>query len=252
MLLFTLLLAVSVLRMCSAAAFVRSPSPVLLPKPTGIYQVGRSVATVAELINYSRTQPFVQDIGPIKLMISVFYPVIPQHHSTKGAYMPPETALFEDLELSGYGLAAPNGTFEKVALHLASNEPVQNLTDQPSCQYPLVLFMPAEGTTRLFYGQIASTIASTGYTVITIDAPYDVDVVQYPDNSLAIINETLWGTNNLTALNRTAYVAISSQVGDVSFVLDSLSNTNVRTLTHPEFTSIWPKHNTHGDVWALP
>jgi hypothetical protein len=207
--------------MCSAASFAGCPSQVLLPKPTGLYQVGVSVA---ELIDYSRNQPFVPDVEPIRLMISVFYPVIHQHHSIAGPYMPPEIALIEDITLSQLGLASPNGTFEKVALHLASNEPYQNLTNQTSCQYPLVLFMPAEGTTRFFYGQIASTIASTGYTVVTIDAPYDVDVVQYPDGSIATFNSTMWETPDLTALNQTGFVAISSQVGDVSFVLDSLSN----------------------------
>jgi hypothetical protein len=33
--------------------------------------------------------------------------------------MPPKTALLEDEELSGYGLSAPNGTLEKLALQLA-------------------------------------------------------------------------------------------------------------------------------------
>jgi hypothetical protein len=141
--------------------------------------------------------------------------------------MPPETALIEDGELRELGLAAPNGTFGKLALQLASNEPIQNLTDQNSCQYPLVLFMPAEDTTRLFYSQMASTIVSTGYTVVSIDAPYDIDVVQYPDGSLANINLTLWDTNTTTALLETAYLAIETRVGDVSFVLDSLSNTSL-------------------------
>ncbi|KAK5400969.1 hypothetical protein LTR06_011091 [Exophiala xenobiotica] len=78
------------------------------------------------------------------------------------------------------GLKSPNGTFEKVDLNLASDQAYQNLTHQPSCDYPLAIFMPAEATTRLWYGQIASTIASNGYIVVSIDAPYDVDVVEYP------------------------------------------------------------------------
>jgi hypothetical protein len=84
--------------------------------------------------------------------------------------------------------------------------------------------MPAERITRHFYNQIVSTIASTGYIVVSIDAAYDVDVVQYLDGSLALYNFTLWNTTDLTALNATGFLAIETRVGDVSFVLDSLSN----------------------------
>lgn len=224
MLLCLSLLALASSALCTATSLKISPSQVPLPKPTGLYQVGLSVT---ELIDYNRTQPFLQDYEPIKLMISVFYPVIHQHHSTMSAYMPPETASFEDLELSAAGLAAPNGTFEKLTLHVASNEPYENLGNQTTCQYPLVLFMPGEGTSRHFYNQIASTVASTGYIVVTVDAPYDVDVVEYPDGSLAIYNRTLWGTEDQIALNQTGYLAVETRSEDVSFVLDSLSNTNL-------------------------
>ena len=140
--------------------------------------------------------------------------------------MPPETAGIEDLELSLAGVAAPNG---KLFLHLVSNEPTENVTNQTSCQHPLILFMPGQGTTRHFYQQIASAIASTGYIVVTIDAAYDVDVVEYLDGSLAMFNASLWETLDLIALNRTGFTAIETRVGEISFVLDSLSNA---TLAH--------------------
>jgi hypothetical protein len=117
MLLVFALLALKSFKICSAAPLEMSQTQIHLPKPTGQCQVGRSVA---ELIDYSRKQPFVQDDEPIKLMISVFYPLPHQKHSTFGAYMPPETAAIEDLETSIAGLAASNGTCEKLALHLAA------------------------------------------------------------------------------------------------------------------------------------
>ncbi|KAK5285776.1 hypothetical protein LTS03_002420 [Exophiala xenobiotica] len=215
------LLFISGLTACSAAALASSSNHVLLPKPTGFYQVGRSAA---EVIDYSRTQPFVLGVEPRKLMISLFYPVVPQNPPTKRAYMLPETARVEDIMLRAMGLKSPNGTFEKVNLNLASDQAHQNLTHQPSCDYPLTIFMPAEATTRLWYSQIVSTIASNGYFVVSIDAPYDVDVVEYPDGSLALFNQTLWGTTNLTELAQTGYVAIETRAQDVSFVLDQLSN----------------------------
>ncbi|CZR57814.1 related to PAF acetylhydrolase family protein [Phialocephala subalpina] len=208
----------------ATSSLAHSPSQVLLPKPTGKYHVGLSIA---ELIDSSRTQPFLQDIEPIKLMISVFYPVSHEHHTSPVPYMPPETALIEDNYLSSdiYGLASPNGTFEKVALQLVDGE---HLTSKDSCEeeqeYPLIIFMPGEGTTRLFYSQIASTIASKGYTVVTIDAPYDVDVVQYTDGSFAFFNFTLWNSTDQETALAIANLAVETRMGDVSFVLDSLSN----------------------------
>ncbi|KAJ9607092.1 hypothetical protein H2200_008164 [Cladophialophora chaetospira] len=217
---------ISSLTACSAAALASSSKKALLPKPTGYYQVGHNVA---ELIDNSRTQPFAPDVEPVKLMISVFYPVVQGMPPSTAAYMPPETARVEDIELQGLGLKSPNGTFEKVYLTNVADAHLMamfthNATQSPPCSYPLAIFMPGEGTTRLFYSQIASTIASNGYVVVTIDPPYDVDVVEYTDGSLAFINQTLWETTNLTALAQLGYTAIETRAQDVSFVLDQLSN----------------------------
>jgi hypothetical protein len=225
----------------AASSFARSPSQVLLPEPTGKYHVGRSVT---ELVDSSRTQPFIQNTESIKLMISVFYPVSRKYHTTPAPYMPPETALFEDNYLSEfYGLASPNGTFGKVALQLVDDA---HLTNKDACEeeHPLVLFMPGESTTRLFYNQIASTIASKGYIVVTIDAPYDVDVVQYTDGSFAFINFTLWDSPDQDTALAIANLAIETRMGDVSFVLDSLSNA---TLAHSLIPNLPPSglNTTH-------
>jgi dienelactone hydrolase len=220
------LLASTAFTFCSSAALAPRDYPtqsqVFLPKPTGKYSVGRSVI---ELIDTSRTQPFTPDniTEPRRLMIDVYYPV--QHAQlTAGLYMPPDVALFEDNVLSTYdGLASPNGTFEKVAMHLASWEKSNNEDHSP-----LVVFMPGEGTTRLFYQQIVATVASRGYIIAAIDPPYDVDIVQYPDGSTAIINATLWADSN-PSLEEVGELAIQVRVEDVSFVLDQLSNA---TLAH--------------------
>jgi dienelactone hydrolase len=233
MLSFAFLLACSGLTVCAAAPLSASPSLAILPRPTGPCQVGRSVA---EVIDTSRTQPYVGDTGPRKLMISVFYPVNPEHPSAIIPYMPPDTALAEDITLSALGLPAPNGTFERVAFHLATSEPINHTT--PS-SFPLIIFMPAEGTTRLFYSQICSTIASNGYTVVSIDSPNDVDIIEYTDGSTALINLTLWNNPNLTELALPVYLDVANRVADVSFVLDNLSNA---TFAH----TLIPNLSDHG------
>ncbi|MCJ1370575.1 hypothetical protein MMC20_001788 [Loxospora ochrophaea] len=174
-----------------------------------------------ELVDTSALQPFAPTVQPRKLMVSLFYPVKSNESTRSVSYMPPETAAFEDAsERSIYDLASPNGTFEKLALQLAG----KSATTQCPSDFPVVLFSAAQGTTRLFYSVIAQTIASSGYIVVTIDAPYVVDIVEYPDGSVALINTTVVNENASIA---DIDLAVSVQAQDASFVLNQLRNTSV-------------------------
>jgi Platelet-activating factor acetylhydrolase, isoform II len=198
---------------------------VLLPKPNGLFQVGMGAM---ELIDESRVQPFAATVQHRKFMVSLFYPVKSHKPTTPVSYMPPQTAAFEDgWEQSNFGLESPNGTFERLALQLAAKSP----HTQDTLDFPVVLFSPAEATNRLFYSVIAQTIASSGYIVITIDAPLDVDIVEYPDGSVDLINGTI-------AANYTAGdidLAISVRAQDASFVLNQLGKASVISQLIPGF-----------------
>ena len=200
-------------------------SEVLLPAPSGPFEVDIGIT---ELVDYSRTQPFAPSVQPPKLMISAFYPVDSARGTTPANYMPPGTARYEDGELSSQGLSTPNGTFEKLALQLAGkNFRVYPGHGEPA--FPVVLFSPAEGTTRLFYSAIAQTIASFGYIVVTIDTPYDVDIVEYTDGSVALLNQTIAEAANTPTLASVATIDLAVEVRrqDASFVLDQLTNKTV-------------------------
>ena len=193
---------------------------VLLPKPDGAFEVGMGIM---ELVDESRVQLFAPTVQPRKLMVSMFYPVKSHKATTLVNYMPPTTAAFEDgseySDTGSAGLISPNGTFEKLALQLAGKSP----QTQGTLDFPIVLFSPAEATTRLFYSVIAQTIASSGYIVITIDAPYDVDIVEYTDGSIALINATVAATATIADID----LAVSARAQDASFVLDQLCNASV-------------------------
>ena len=192
-------------------------SQLLLPKRNAAFQVGLGTM---ELIDKSKIQPFAPTVQPRKLMVSLFYPVSSREKTSPVNYMPPGTAAFEDgWETSQYALASPNGTFEKLALQLACKSPkIRGVSD-----FPIVLFSPAEGTNRLFYSVIAQTIASSGYIVVTIDAPYDVDIVEYPDGSEALINQTVVAAATQADIN----LAVTARAQDASFVLDQLRNPSI-------------------------
>jgi len=89
---------------------------------------------------------------------------------------------------------------------------------EPS-KYPVVLLGAGLNTTRLFYSALAQEIASTGYTVITMDHPYETDVVEFPSDGSVI-----FGGNVVGDLNNTAPLirALDIRSRDASFILDKL------------------------------
>src|SRR5947209_6353597 len=84
-------------------------------------------------------------------------------------------------------------------------------------------FPRPEGTTPLFYSATAQTIASSCYIVVIIDAPYDVDVVEYPDGSLSVANTTVANAATISTID----LAVEVRTENASFVLDQLTNTTV-------------------------
>ena len=140
---------------------------VVIPAPNGTYTVGRSILTMT---NYDSVQLFAPSLMPPKLEISVYYPT-DSKTTVDVPYMPPETALFEDIEQRmnpPYGLNTPNGTFERLMVQLAPNGTSIALP-QDSSKWQVLIFGAGEDTTRWLYSTLASQIASTGYVVILYD-----------------------------------------------------------------------------------
>ena len=81
--------------------------------------------------------------------------------------------------------------------------------------FPVALFSPGLGNSRLLYSALAQSVASFGNVVVSIDHPYDANVVEYPDGTLVL------GSNVSTEAN--IDLAVKTRAQDVSFVLDQLS-----------------------------
>jgi dienelactone hydrolase len=75
------------------------------------------------------------------------------------------------------------------------------------------------------YTLTQSRLASTGFVVVTVDHPYDGDIVTFPDNT------TIYAANISTyeQIVDDLYV----RVKDISFVLDQLSQPSVNTILLP-------------------
>jgi hypothetical protein len=148
----------------------------ILPKPNGPF--GVSITTL-QLTDPTRSEnPFnLTSPSPRRLMISAITPT--RHHQSTYTYpyMPPLTASLSEQEYTeNYGF--PNTTYSDLYLQVTDPQHSDNLEE-----WPLVLFSPAQGNTRLDYTFLASNIASHGFIVITLDHPYDGDIVEFPDQS---------------------------------------------------------------------
>jgi dienelactone hydrolase len=197
---------------------------VLLPTPNGPYSVAHSVA---KFVDGSRVDPYDPDHGLRNVMVSLFYPVerTKCEHVCPINYMPPATAAFLSqvaLDLLG----VPNGTLQAIKMQVCCKtcpSAVDHLR-----KYPLVLFSPGLGGTRLTYNVIAQTVASSGYVVATMDHTYDAQIVEYPDGTYTLgKNDSFWDP----AYPQRLVDLLSYRVQDARFVLRQLGNLDsVRSL----------------------
>jgi hypothetical protein len=89
-----------------------------------------------------------------------------------------------------------------------------------------VLFSPGAGNSRLIYGGIVEAVASAGFAVISVDHPYDADIVVFPDGSI------VYGTVN-DDTNEEIEQALAVRVADVRFVLDRALTPNAVPVLPP-------------------
>jgi predicted dienelactone hydrolase len=155
-------------------------------------------------------------------MVSSFNPIKKCHQKGIEAYMPPATAHFQDEKFSAYSL--PNGSFTSLALETCTNRHARQ-TPCSADSFPLVLFSGALGTSRLLYTSMLQSIAATGYMVVSIDHPYDSDIVEFPNGT------------TITAVNISSdaelEIALSTRAGDFAFMRQQMANATVADMLFP-------------------
>lgn len=225
----------------TSATFLASlATGITIPIPSGRYGVDSSLV---ELIDTARLDPYAPTPQPRRLMLSVFYPSGSKEDCQKylSSYMPATTAAVHDTFFSSVGI--PNGTFETLGLSLCHAKPAS----MSSNHYPTVLFSPGLGNSRLLYSALAQTLSSHGFTVLTIDHPYDASIVSYPDGTFVL------AANISTDAQITRAIAI--RAADVSFTIQSLQhnqhNQHLFTLLGPNPKEILIFGHSLGGATAL-
>lgn len=155
----------------------------MVPPPTGLYSVA---VKHFELIDSNRTDSLAPHPNTKRrFMSSVYLPVdaIYNCKSQTVPYMPMLTArVFGQM---GEQLGIPQGTLERFEMDFCDLSTIALDVDAGAekKQYPVAIFSPGYGGTRLVYGAMARSLASLGYIVFTLDHTYEASVVQFPDGS---------------------------------------------------------------------
>ncbi len=186
-----------------------------IPAPEG--PRGTNFKTLA-FTDPSRLDPFAPHPEDRSVVISVFYPVasVSECNTTLVPAYPPRTAAIFDAEFAFAGV--PNGTLEAVRLSVCnpSTSASTKAIVQRLSTTPTILFSPGLGTSRLLYSALAQAVASAGFIVITLDHPYDADVVEFPDGRLVLGINSTWPAEQIELANQV-------RTEDALFVLDEIT-----------------------------
>lgn len=179
---YSLLETIFTMRTSVFLAFLATANAILVPNPTGPFGVSLKVHA---LTDNSRIDPYSPktDRHKRKLLTSVFWPVETSAcKSKKVAYMPPATAEFYGQQAAAMGLS--DETFADFQLQVCDVVKQKECSSQKKRGHPLAIFSPGAGRSRLLYSAMAKSLASEGYVVVTVDHPYDADLVEFPDGSI--------------------------------------------------------------------
>lgn len=164
----------------SLVSLATATTALLVAGPSGPFAVGFNTLV---LTDSSRQDPFAPTPQKRRVPISAYLPVdVSKTPCPKRTlpYMTPAVAAHYDQGAAQLGL--PNGTFAGFAMEYCNLPKLCAKKKRGS--FPLVLYDTGVGPARSLYGARARDLASQGYIVVTVDHPYDADIVEFPDGSV--------------------------------------------------------------------
>lgn len=121
------------------------------------------------LTDTTRKDLFAPEPTHRSLMVTAYYPVAEYDDCNwkPVKYMPDKSATLISKKLADeFGTKIPLGS---VSLSMCSLEDSKSVaSDIGKKEFPLVMFSPGHGSSRLFHGAQAQAMASMGYVVVTI------------------------------------------------------------------------------------
>ena len=197
-------------------------SSTIVTGPRGPHPVAYNVET---LTDETRWDPFAPSESPHKrrILVSIFSPL--DRDATDDCqledpipYLPPATAVQWQVVISE-ALGLPDYLFDGFELQFC-----QAPSQPPKTEYPVVIFSPGMTVSRLFSSAQAQSLASHGFTVITVDHPYESTVVEFPNG------DVVYGFNVTDATDELAEESVG--VGEFIFLHSPQLRTRSCLLNH--------------------
>ncbi|MEU9705111.1 hypothetical protein [Streptomyces sp. NPDC047981] len=168
------LLAAALAALPPAAAHAAAPRDLVLrlPAPTGPYPVG---ATTLHLVDPSRNDPWVPEIGVREVMVTVRHPARTVRGYPRAPQLTPgEAPVFGFLAHVVHGLPSAGVDWAATLTHTHPGAPVA-----PG-RRPVLLYSPGGGEARTMGTFLAEELASHGWVVVSVDHPGDAGQVEFP------------------------------------------------------------------------
>jgi len=203
---------------------------VVLPKPTGPYAVGRTIFTWSynkssnnKSVNNSAREGPDSSVAAREVVVWIWYPAAQAGTAKTVDYLPTEWRLalaqYSGIIMSDF----LTRDLSLVKVHSLADREVS--ADQPS--YPVVIMRAGGGALSANYTALAEDLASHGYVVAGIDAPYRTSVVVLPQGRI-IVRPSQNDPDNLTPVQANSLInrLLPMWVDDIEFVTSQLERLN--------------------------
>jgi dienelactone hydrolase len=193
-----------------------------LPAPNGPYKVGR---VIYDWIDAGRLNPYAPVAGTQQeLVVWLWYPAEVVTSSQAAEYLPDywRSALEHH---QGFLLSR---LFSRDLSRVKSHSWSGTAVSRQESTYPLVVLRAGGGALSSDYTSIAEDLASHGYLVVSIDAPYRTVVTAFQDGRVALrTTQSDFDNMPYAAAEKAATQAMGVWVEDVKFVLQRLKELNL-------------------------
>ena len=216
------LITVAGLAVLLAALWVDHGRSTPLPAPSGPYKVGR---TTYIWTDETRVNPYAPVAGTKQdLAVWIWYPAAPTSSTQKSEYLPGYwIRALEQHE--GFILARLlSRNLTRVETHSWTDAEVSS----EQAMYPVIILRAGGGALSSDYTTLAEDLASHGYIVVSLDAPYRTVITAFPDGRVAT-RASGGDFDRMPSSPNTQHLAtqlMSAWIADTKFVLDQLQELN--------------------------
>lgn len=162
------------------AVWLEHRAPITLPEPTGAYPVGRAI------VDWKDDHP-IDSTAPVpgtarELLASIWYPAAAQPGAVIDDYIPAASVVAAD-RLRSHALPARlmNHVLTRDLSNVHAHSAAHPAVASQERSYPVLILRGGASAPVATYTTLAEDLASHGYVVVGIDAPFRTTVVAFPD-----------------------------------------------------------------------